>query len=127
MKLTVLEEYGDKRVDSYWIVFDEPEVMRARLAIVPIRDALGALIPGHEERRRLVYELAAAPELREALEATNALALELMERAARIDRKLLKATGSPDEGVELGEIARLRGQISRNRSILETLKKASNR
>jgi hypothetical protein len=121
-KLTVMEEYSDRHLDSYWIVFDEPVITRPRLAVLPVADAIGKLLPDHAERRRLVYQLAAAPQLIEALEATNELALELMGRAARIDRKLLVATKSPDEGVELGEIVRLRQQVSRNRSILEALK-----
>jgi len=121
-KLMVLESYHDKQLDSYWIVFDEDVVTRPRLAVLPIQDVFGKPLPDTAERHRLAYQLAAAPQLAEALEATNRLALELMERAVRIDRKLLVATKSPDEGVELGEIVRLRQQVSRNRSILEALK-----
>lgn len=117
-KLVVLKEYQDKRLDSYWIIFDDPEITRPRLAVFPIADALGKPLPDIAERRQLVHQLAAAPQLVEALEATDGLALELMERAARIDRKLRKATKAPDDGIELGEVVRLREQLGRNRAVL---------
>jgi hypothetical protein len=122
VKLKVLEHFTGRNLDGYWIVFDEPEVTRAYLAAFWLRDALGTLLPDHEERRRLVYQLANAPRMAEVLEDTNRLALELMERAARIDRKLRKATKSPDDGVELGEIVRLREQLGRNRAVLAEAK-----
>jgi hypothetical protein len=117
VKLKVLEHFSGQNIDGYWIIFDEPEVTRAYLAAFWIRDALGQLLPDHEERRRLAYQLAAAPELIDALEATNTLALELMDRAARIDQELRKATELPDDGVELGEIVRLREQLGRNEAV----------
>ena len=117
-KLAVMREYRNKQLDSYCIVFNEPEITRPRLATFPVADALGKQLPDREERRRLVHQLAIAPEMVEALAATNTLALELMERAARLDRMLREATKAPDERVELGEIVRLRQQLSRNRTIL---------
>jgi hypothetical protein len=65
-----------------------------------------------------------ARELKQELEKTNEFALELMHRAATIDRKLLEATGSPLE-CELGEIVRLRQQLGRNRMILAKTEEAS--
>lgn len=121
-KLAVMREYRAKQLDSYWIIFNEPEITRPRLAVFPVADALGKPLPDREERRRLVYQLAIAPEMVEALETTNALALELMARAARLDRMLQEATKAPDEGVELGEIVRLRQQLGRNREVLDKQK-----
>lgn len=63
---------------------------------------------------------AAAPELMAELKRTGELALELMERAARIDRMLAEAKGATLD-CELGEIARLRGQLSRNNTLIDAL------
>lgn len=68
-----------------------------------------------EQQARLI---AAAPELLAELSATADLAYELMQRAQEIDRRLLEATKSPAPGVELGEITRLRQQLSRNRAAI---------
>lgn len=56
-------------------------------------------------------------ELLEALERTSVFALELMDRAAKIDRMLLETKGKPWE-IELGEIVRLRQQLGRNRAAI---------
>lgn len=67
------------------------------------------------------YLVAAAPKLLEELERTAGLALELMERAAEIDRKLIAKDGrEPD--CELGEIVRLRMQLGRNRAAIAKAK-----
>lgn len=56
-----------------------------------------------------------------ALEDTATLAYELMERAAKIDRALIAKDGrEPD--CELGEVMRLRGQLSKNRAALQSAK-----
>lgn len=55
-----------------------------------------------------------------ALSTTEQLCLELMEQAQRIDAKLIAATSGnvTETGCELGEIARLRGQLSKNRALI---------
>jgi hypothetical protein len=58
-----------------------------------------------------------APALEQALKATAELAYELMHRATEIDRKLIEKDGrQPD--CELGEVVRLRQQLSKNRVLL---------
>jgi hypothetical protein len=57
--------------------------------------------------------------LREALADTAKLANELMDRAARIDRKLALAGGGPVPECELGEITRLRSQLLKNISLTD--------
>lgn len=61
--------------------------------------------------------LVAAPDLLVELQNTNALVLELMTRAASIDRKLLELTKSIQRH-ELGEIVRLRQQIAKNQAVI---------
>jgi hypothetical protein len=61
--------------------------------------------------------LAQAPAMRRALRETADLARELMARAMRVDALLCGATGSRLE-VELGEVARMRAQLSRNEALI---------
>ena len=69
---------------------------------------------------RLNRDRATIDSLIDAIKVSNDLAFELMERAAAIDEKLcvLKAAS---RDCELGQIVRMRQQISRNRALIEGL------
>jgi len=57
--------------------------------------------------------------LESALLSTADFAFDLMKRAAHVDRKLCEAHGTQPE-VELGEIVRLRQQLSKNYVLLKS-------
>jgi hypothetical protein len=59
--------------------------------------------------------IAQAPAMREALRETAELARELMERATRLNAILLE---DEPPGMELGEVARMRAQLSRNEALI---------
>lgn len=87
------------RIDPLETIFDS-----TALDAWPPSDANAALIQ-------------AAPDLLDEIERTNAIALELVERCARLDRQLIEATNSTCDG-EVGEIVRMRQQIDRNRALI---------
>lgn len=58
--------------------------------------------------------IATAPDLLAELQRTASYAIELMERAARLDKLLAEANGATLDH-ELGEVIRMRQQLSRNR------------
>lgn len=58
--------------------------------------------------------ISAAPELLEALRQTERLADELMQRCNRLDALLLEANHASGDGIELGEVRRMRAQFERN-------------
>lgn len=62
--------------------------------------------------------IARAPNLLAELKATETLCLELMKRAAAVDRRLHLALELEQE-VELGELTRMRSQLSKNRQVIE--------
>jgi len=68
---------------------------------------------GMEEAEANARLIAAAPELLARLKETEEVAIELMERAARLSYK-----AAIESGMELSEIRRLRGQLSKNRAAI---------
>jgi hypothetical protein len=77
----------------------------------------GAMKDSADLCERLVAEQGKTADLLQALERTEALAYELMERCAGLDKRLHDATRQVQE-CELGELARMRGQLSANRAIV---------
>ena len=119
-------ESGNKHADLFIIESDERSTM-ATLEVWELnRDpkwrtanpkAIAERIETMVEVEANAKLMCAAPNLAIELERTTALALELMDRAARIDRMLCKAMNGhrTEPDCELGEVSRLRVQIDRNR------------
>jgi len=111
-----------KHTPGPWSVSDTSILAGAygEYCIAVIEDDGGHEAPG-EEQEANAQLIAAAPELLAEMEHTCNFALELMARAAGIDRLFLASQGKEPE-YELGEVVRMRQQLGSNRAAIAKAK-----